>query len=720
MKHWVKVAAKALIKTLYRVEVKGLEHYYAVDQSKQPLLIIANHVSTLDGPLMELFMPGKTTFMVDEGHTKRWHERFVLSFCRFLSVDMKSPYATKHMIDALKEGHQCMIFPEGRITTTGSLMKVYEGTAMVAEHTEAAVLPVYIGGALHSKFSYLDGTRFKFIKQRWFPKITLTIQPAKKLQVDSTLKSKYRHELLTKQIFRLLRDSSYHGNVRTESLFSALVDSKHRYGSGSACVEDINQQLLTNRKLTLAAKVLGKALDSWAKGERRVGLMLPNVAAMPSCFFALQAFGYVPAMINFTAGVSSIRSACTTAEVHTIITSHKFVEAFNLQPLIEALKDQIRFIYLEEVRDSISTMDKISGMLTSDQSLPGYSLDPDGEAVVLFTSGSEGTPKGVVLSHNNIHANLAQISAMLTLLPGERILNALPTFHCFGLTAGMLWPILRGANVYLYPSPVHYAVVPEMVYQTNARILFGTDTFYSGYARKAHPYDFYSVDVLVAGAEKLRPETRALYSEKFHKPIFEGYGVTETTPVLAVNTPLSYKHGSVGQFVPEIDYRLESVPGIDEGGRLFVKGPNVMLGYLMADNPGVLLPPEEGWHDTGDIVDVDEDGFIWIKGRAKRFAKVGGEMVSLTAVESYINDASPDGHHVVVAVVDERKGEQLVLLTNDAALNRRAVLDAAKAREVSELWIPKIVFHVEQIPILGTGKTNYPGVQQLVEEMMNG
>ena len=719
MKWLPKLLIKGLLKTFYRVEVKGLEHYHAVDQSQQPLLIISNHVSTLDGPLLNLFMPGESTFMVDEAHTKRWHQRFILSLGRFVAVDQQSPYAVKNMVDELKQGNQCMIFPEGRITTTGSLMKVYEGTAMVAAKTNAAVLPIHIGGAVYSKFSYLDGSKFAFMKQFWFPKIIIDIQPAHIIKVDKTLKGKQKHSALNDQIKRLLRDGSFHCSVREHSIFSSLLEAKSSYRAKEPCVEDINGQSLNLKKLTLAAMILGKKLQNTLKDEKRVGLMLPNVAAMPSSFFALQAYAYVPALINFTAGISSIRSACETAELKTIITSQKFVEAFSLESLIEALASEIHFVYLEDIREQITASDKVSALLSCPKKLPGYKVSADKEAVVLFTSGSEGTPKGVLLSHKNINSNIAQISSMITILPGETILNALPTFHCFGLTAGMLWPILSGSKVFMYPSPVHYAIVPEMAYQTNAAIIFGTDTFYSGYARKADTYDFYSLKAMVAGAEKLRPETRAVYAEKFHQPIYEGYGVTETTPVLAVNTLIAHKEGSVGQFVPDVEYRLEAVAGIEQGGRLFVKGPNIMLGYLMADKPGVLQPPIDGWHDTGDIVDVDSEGYIWIKGRAKRFAKIGGEMVSLTAVESYINETSPEAHHVVVALPDERKGEQLVLVTNDPTLSRQTVTDAAKAKQVSELWIPKTIILVKEVPILGTGKTNYPEVQKIAERHFN-
>ncbi|WP_321325351.1 AMP-binding protein [Thiomicrorhabdus sp.] len=715
MKWLFKFIAKILFKLLYRVEVKGLQNYQQALDSGRPILIIANHVSLLDGPLLDLFIPGETTFMVDTSHTKKWHERFILSMIHFFKVDIHSPYAAKHMIDELKKNNQCMIFPEGRITTNGSLMKVYEGTGLIADKTNSAVLTVYISGAVYSHFSYLDGTKFAFIKRMWFPKIQLHIQPHTTISVEKSLKSHEKHQHYKQVVFNLLRDASFYAGVVEHSLFASLVEAKKRFWAKDICIEDINDQKLSLKKMTQASVILGKALHKNLKGQKRVGLMLPNVSGMPASFFALQAYGYVPAMINFTAGQAAIESACETAELQTIVTSKKFVEAFEIESLIEGLSAKVNFLYLEDVRTQIGLFSKLAGLVTPPTLLKGYKSAFDSEAVVLFTSGSEGVPKGVVLSHGNIINNIEQIHAVFHVYSYDKIFNALPTFHCFGLTAGLLWPILKGSKVFLYPSPVHYGVVPEMVYQTNSTFIFGTDTFYSGYARKADPFDFYSIKAMVAGAERLRPETRELYANKYHKPIFEGYGVTETTPVLAVNTPMGYKHGSVGQFVPAIEHRLEPIPGIEEGGRLHVKGPNIMLGYLLPDQPGIVQPPLDGWHDTGDIVDVDEDGYVWIKGRAKRFAKIAGEMVSLTAVETYINLASPEGHHVVVAVPDERKGEQLVLVTDDVTLSRKTVTDAAKEKQVSDLMIPKTVILVEQVPILGTGKTNYPEVQKIAE-----
>ena len=333
---------------------------------------------------------------------------------------------------------------------------------------------------------------------------------------------------------------------------------------------------------------------------------------------------------------------------------------------------------------------------------------------MLFTSGSEGTPKGVVHSHRALLANCAQLRSVVDFHPSDRVFNALPMFHAFGLTATLL-PLMYGVRDFLYPSPLHYKIVPEMVYAEQSTIMFGTDTFLTGYVRKGNALDFQSLRYIFAGAEKVRPETRAAYMAHFKKPIFEGYGATETAPVLALRTWAQSREGSVGRLLPGIEARLEPVPGIEEGGRLLVRGPNVMLGYLRAEAPGVLEAPPDGWYDTGDIVTIDADGFVWIKGRAKRFAKIGGEMVSLAAAEALAAAVWPDGVHAVVAIADARKGERLLLVTTQRDAAVRPLLAAARERGTVELQVPRDVLPVDKMPMLAAGKIDYPAVQRLAE-----
>jgi acyl-[acyl-carrier-protein]-phospholipid O-acyltransferase/long-chain-fatty-acid--[acyl-carrier-protein] ligase len=313
-------------------------------------------------------------------------------------------------------------------------------------------------------------------------------------------------------------------------------------------------------------------------------------------------------------------------------------------------------------------------------------------------------------------ANAAQAEARIDFGRRDIVFNVLPVFHSFGLTVGLLLPLVSGVRIYLYPSPLHYRIVPELIYGWNATILLGTDTFLAGYARSAHAYDFRSLRYVLAGAEPVKEATRRTYMEKFGLRILEGYGVTETAPALAFNTPMFNRFGTVGRLLPGVQARLDPVPGVDEGGRLFVRGPNVMLGYLRAENPGVLEAPVDGWHDTGDIVAFDADGFMTIKGRAKRFAKVGGEMISLASIEALAGDLWPDALSGCVAMPDARKGERLVLVTNQANATRAQFLTFAKARQASDLMVPAEIVIVDKLPLLGSGKIDNIALAKLVQE----
>ena len=287
------------------------------------------------------------------------------------------------------------------------------------------------------------------------------------------------------------------------------------------------------------------------------------------------------------------------------------------------------------------------------------------------------------------------------------------------MTGGLLLPLFNGIRTFLYPSPLHYRIVPELTYDTNATILFGTDTFLSGYARMGGAYDFYSVRYVFAGAERVRDETRRAFFDKFGLRILEGYGATETAPVLAMNTPMHYRGGTVGRLLPGIEHRLEAIEGIEKGGRLSVHGPNIMLGYLRAENPGVLEPPQDGWYDTGDIVSFDGDGFVTIEGRAKRFAKIAGEMVSLGRVESELGALWPNTASAAVTLPDERKGEQLIVLTERQDATREAVQARFRERGLSDLYVPRRVVAVEKIPLLGTGKVDYRAAGEMVNVATN-
>jgi acyl-[acyl-carrier-protein]-phospholipid O-acyltransferase/long-chain-fatty-acid--[acyl-carrier-protein] ligase len=510
------------------------------------------------------------------------------------------------------------------------------------------------------------------------------------------------------------------------TLFAALLDAVHANGTGKVILDDPERQPLTYGRLVLGALVLGSELARETRRGETVGVLLPNVVGLPVVIFGLNAFGRVPALLNFSAGIKNLRSAIETGAIRRLVTSRRFVGVANLQPVIDDLAKlevapgkTLAITYLEDVRKGIGLKAKLTGLVRSRFAASfhaRHALGPDQPGVILFTSGTEGLPKGVVLSNANLLANAAQIWAHADglLSAADTVMNPLPIFHSYGLTAGTLMPLLNGMKVVLYPSPLHYKEIPKLIGETRATVLFATDTFLQGYARAGVSDDLKSVRYVIAGAEKVKDATRAAWA-KHGTAILEGYGATECAPVISCNLPTRTKPGSVGALLPGIEARLEPVAGITEGGRLFVKGPNVMSGYMLHATPGVLVPANDGWHDTGDIVEIDAAGLITIKGRAKRFAKIGGEMVSLAAVESVAQALWPENNHVVLSVADPRRGEQLVLVTDRQGADRAALQAAAKVEGLAELWLPRVIVHVPQIPVLATGKVDLMAANDLIK-----
>lgn len=504
--------------------------------------------------------------------------------------------------------------------------------------------------------------------------------------------------------------------VWNKTLFEALLDARDRLGGDRSVVEDTERAPLSYDRLILGATILGRKLEKHTTPGERVGLMLPNAAGLAVVLFGLQCTGRVPAMMNFSSGLKNLVSACRTTRMETMVTSRRFIEEAGLEDLIAGLRHHVDVLWTEDLRDSIGTLDKIRGAWQAKRARKRFErrrVVPGDTAVMLFTSGSEGVPKGVALSHMGLLANCEQFLKTEKIDETRAIFNPLPVFHCFGLTVGLIAPIVAGLRTYLYPSPLHYKQIPAEVKLSGCDILVGTDTFAAGWGRAASKEDFAGLTLVVLGAERVRDATRKLWMDKFGLWLLEGYGATECAPVISANTEEHHKDGSVGRLMPGMKYRIEPVPGLQAGGRLHVKGPNVMRGYMRHEAPGLLEPTTAGWHDTGDIVDVDENGFITIQGRAKRFAKIGGEMISLGAVEANIAELWPDHNHAVVAIDHTSKGEALVLVTDKPDPDLKRLVKWARINGVPELMMPKKFVVVEDLPLLGTGKLDYPAIQQL-------
>ena len=703
----LKPVIRALLKVAFRVRVEGNASHF----SEPRLLIIANHQSLLDGLILGAFLPVDPVFVVHTEVTRNTIYRWLLSLSEYLAVDPTNPMAMKRVIRLIESGRPVVIFPEGRITLTGSLMKVYDGPAFVAARTHAVIAPVRLDGATRTYFSRLSGSNPRTL----FPRITVSLQPPTSIAMPLGETGRMRRRKAGESMRRIMQEMIFRSHP-IQTLYDALLDAMRIYGRRRKLMEDMKQTEYSYNTLLKMTLVLGLLVRrNSARGET-VGILLPNLAATLCMVIGMTAFRRVPAMLNYTAGTDGMQSACVAARISTTVTSRKFLETARLQGQVDALQG-IKVIYLEDLAPSVTLGVKLWALLhLAFPKLLGRRISSESPAVVLFTSGSEGRPKGVVLSHRAILSNIAQIRAITDFTAEDRIFNALPIFHSFGLTGGGLLPILTGIKLFLYPSPLHYRLIPEIIYDRTCSILFGTSTFLGQYAKFAHPYDFYRLRYVVAGAEKLSQAVRELWLDKFGTRIYEGYGVTETAPVISVNTAMATRIGSVGQLLPGMEARLVPVPGIDRGGVLHLRGPNVMLGYLHYNNPGVLEPPKSelgpGWYETGDIVEIDADGFIHILGRVKRFAKVAGEMISLEVVEKIAVAASAGFQHAASSRPDAQRGETVVLFTTDPALTRERLQQSARTLGLPEIAVPRRVLCVPAIPLLGTGKVNHAKLKE--------
>lgn len=700
----IKPIAKAIAQQLLHVDTHDLHRVQDAMARHDKNIIICNHPSFLDGLILGLFLPCDPVFLVHSGLKRNPLFRHLLSMVDHLEVDSTSPMAIKTITHAVNQGRPVVIFPEGRISTTGGLMKVYNGSAFVAIKTGAQLIPLTLQGLLKSKISRMGHNYPK----TWFPKVTIKAHEVHTLVAPEGLTGRQRRAYAGEQLRSIMQNNLFESMAQPKTLYQSFLSAMDYYGAKHHVIHSLDDTMIDYRTVHLKSHGLGYLLSQHTKEKDTVGVMLPNVEACVYAFMGLSIYRRVPAMLNFTMGVQNFMACLQGAAIRTVVTARKFIEMKNLQSMVDAmLAAGVRIIYLEDFASTVTLKDKLTIKMRSLQR-SAVDQDPEEPAVILFTSGSESVPKGVVLSHRALLSNISQIRSVIDIQFDDKVCNVLPMFHSFGLTAGTLLPLMTGTKVVFYVNPLHYTVIPELIYDKNCTILFGTNTFLMKYAQKANPYDFYRLRYVVAGAEKVQDATRQLWSEKFGIRLFEGYGATECAPVLAVNTPKANRFGTVGQFLPHIEYRLDPVPGV-EGGQLWVKGPNLMTGYLKHDKPGVIQPVDE-WYDTGDIVSVSQDGFVSIQGRTKRFVKIAGEMISLETVEKLAGQISA----LPLATssrTDPAKGEQIILFTTDPTLTKEALRAYISSQGQSNLLCPSDIRVVDAIPLLGSGKVDYQTVK---------
>lgn len=685
----------------------------AVNESNLPqkAVYVSNHVSYLDPIILFAFLPGNPVFALNGHLYRRKWIRFLMRTADIMLFNPIEPGDIKELIAKVDSGRCCVIFAEGRITESGGLMKIYEAPGLVADKSKAPIVPVWINGPQYGYFSKTKGK----LPHRPLPKIRVTVKAPVSFKLKDELRRQRDH--ISNEVYVIMREMSFEASYNDNiSLFAQLmktakVHSKKGIFRRPTFVEDIQRVPNSYKDIIIKSYVLGKYFKKRTLPGEHVAMLLPNSIAAVCTFFGLSAYERVPVMLNFSVGAANMVSMCKTAVVKLVITSRMFIKNAKMENVVEALNEGgFKVVFLEDLRKEIGLWDKINAYLRYKIKRVPHKKGGNKKAVILFTSGSEGAPKAVVLTHANIMSNIKQMSSIETINITDTVFNALPMFHSFGLTVGTLFPLLEGAKLFLYPSPLHYRVVAEIIYEIGATIMFGTDTFFRGYGKIAHPFDFHNIRFMFGGAEAVKPDTRNMWMERLGIRVLEGYGATECSPVISANNRIFNRFGSIGKLLPKIEYRIEKIDGIEKGGELVIRGPNIMAGYIMPDNPGVLVPLKDGWYHTGDVVEIDEIGFVYIKDRIKRFAKIGGEMVSLNAVDEMVRRAyeqdSESFSYGVVAVPHESKGEQIVLVTNNRNVTQEGLHNYIKANAMSELYLPRVILFRDSLPVFATGKAD--------------
>lgn len=705
---WRQALAVLPFKLLYGLDT---HNFSPARKAERPVIFAISEQSRLDPAVFLSILPEGTLHVLDPESAKHRVVGWYRSLSRSVVFNKEKMISNRRLIKHLKGGGRLAVYFPAHVEPGEKEFRLYRAVSLMARMTGAQIVPLHIRNArfLPSSFTPAD----KAPRQR-FP--DLSVHALSPHNINEMVEHRGR-EFVTpaNALFDRIAQARFETTDLSQGLFKAFVHAAQTYGPNRVILEDTVTGSLTYKRALIGARVLAKRFAAMSRPGEAMGVLLPNANGAVVTFFALQSAGRVAAMLNYTAGPANVVSAVTAANIKTVLCSRPFIEKAELQSLIDALEENgTTIVWLDDLRETVTVFEKLSAALQWKR--PVAQVNAQDAAVILFTSGSEGTPKGVVLSHRNMHANAAQSESRVAISVKDTLFNVLPIFHSFGMTGGTLLPLFYGVKLFLYPSPLHYKLIPAIAAKVKPTIMFGTDTFLLGYARTAKNTDFASLRFVVAGAEAVKPETRRIYRERFDCDILEGFGMTEASPVVAVNSATHGRAGTVGRLLPGISVRIEPVEGIEEGGRMWVRGPNVMMGYMTADRPGQLQPIAGGWHDSGDIVHIDREGYVEIRGRAKRFAKIAGEMVSLGAVEMLVQSLWPEANHAAISVPDKRKGERIILATTTPKPDKSALVAFGKTKGLPELMMPADILHFDDIPVLGSGKIDYVTTKKLVEE----
>lgn len=720
---------RCLIAALYRIRVLGAGNVPA----KGGALLVSNHVSFMDGFLVGWAARRRhVRFMIWRPYYDHWAVHGLLRALRTVPVDLGGPRAVTAAIQAarreLEAGHVVCIFPEGAVTRTGNLLPFKRGMEKIAQGLDIPVIPVHLDRVWNSILSFAGGQFLGKTPGRWPYPVTVSFGAplsSKKTKPATAQAARQAVEELGSAAAELTRK-------RGATLRARFVRLARRHWSKFAMADSTGRELTYGRALT-AALLLAGEVRRRTGAEKMVGLLLPASVGGALANLGVSLAGKVPVNLNFTGGQEAMAYAAAQCEIRTVITSKVFLAKAKLEAPEGA-------VYLEDIMASLTKGQKFFALIKARLAPRAWLTpkgDPDSLATVIFSSGSTGVPKGIMLSHFNLATNVDAVLQLFWLDERDRIIGVLPLFHSFGFMATIWLPLFTGGGVVYHPNPADAKVIGELIHKYKGTFLLSTPTFCGTYMRKCTREQFASLRFVVVGAEKLREPLRKEFQETFGIDLLEGYGMTEMSPVVAVNSPgfkdpkypqIATKHGTVGLPIPGVAVRIvdpETKEPLSPGqeGMLLVKGPNRMLGYLnQPERTAQVL--QDGWYITGDMAKLDEDGFLTITDRLSRFSKVAGEMVPHLLVEELISKAcreasGNDAPCAVTGLPDERKGEKLAVLYTDPTITPEELWHRLSATDLPKLWLPKLenIHHVDELPLLGTGKLDLRGVRARALEL---
>jgi len=730
----VRYMVKMIIGFKYSLDVDGLKHI----EPNKGVLLLGNHISFLDWAILQMAYPKQIRFVMERSYYEKWYVKPFLDFFGVIPISSRgSKGALVKVTEALNRGETVALFPEGHLSRNGHLGAFQRGFEIATKEVEDAIIvPFYLRGLWEDNFSYAS----KKMKRNTTKAISVSFGEALDVHANASE--------VKKAVFDLSVENWKHYANTLPSLQTAWINSAKEVGS-RLCMADSTGAEVSGNKFITGTLMIANGLKAKLKGSQNIGLLLPTSVGGSMGNMALLTLGKTIVNLNYSSGTESLLHALKVANITKVVASRQFVTKLKAKgfDMTEVLKD-VEVIHLEEIKEQMSKA-KSLWMFALVKFLPVSLLRMlfikesklDDTAAILFSSGSEGTPKGIELSHRNMMGNIKQVTTLLNPTDEDVMLGTLPIFHSFGLTVTTLLPLVEGIPVACHPDPTDGFGIGKMAAKYEATMLFATATFFRLYTRnrKLHPLMFKSLRMVVAGAEKLPKEIREAFKNKFGKDIYEGYGATETTPVASVNIPdvlmqdswkaqVGNKAGTVGLPLPGSSFKIvdpesfEELPAGEEG-MILIGGTQIMKGYIGdPEKTASVIKEIEGirWYVTGDKGRLDEDGFLTIVDRYSRFAKVAGEMVSLGFVESEISKILDENEQIAVAALpDEKKGEKLVLLF-EGEIEVEVLQEKIKGLEMNPLFVPSEYYKVEELPKLGTGKADFKGAKKLAGELSDG